>query len=83
MDNLIIEPNIGIGNIKLGMSPKEYEEEIQEYTVQYNKQHDSEYFYYIFKVEYKINFIEVASHADDEFNCLYRVSMYLKLKLLN
>ncbi|MFM9281788.1 hypothetical protein [Paenibacillus jiagnxiensis] len=76
MDNLIVEPNIGIGNIKLGMRPKEYEEEIQKYTVQYNKQHDPEYFHYIFKVEYntddKINFIEVASHVDEEFNFLYR-----------
>ncbi|MEJ3718407.1 hypothetical protein WGM54_10355 [Paenibacillus polymyxa] len=77
MDNLIIEPKIGIGMIKLGMSKSEVEHCIRSYSNQYDKlDKDPNYFHYVFTIEYdslgKVNFIEVASHAKEQFNCLFK-----------
>jgi len=77
MDTLVIEPGIGIGDIKLGMSKYEFEECIEAYTVKYqNKAHDPDYFNYVFRVEYdtsgKIIFIEIPSGMiTTEFNCVF------------
>ncbi|MGW8957865.1 hypothetical protein [Paenibacillus sp. NPDC055715] len=70
-----IEPNIGIGTIKLGMSKTEVEDCLQAYTNKFcNSLHDGDYFQYAFKVEYdpngRVNFIEAASHIKDDFHCM-------------
>ncbi|MEC0184428.1 hypothetical protein P4H61_23370 [Paenibacillus peoriae] len=75
MEKIIIEPNIGIGTIKIGMSKAEVENCLQAYTDKFNKSlQDDDYFHYAFKVEYdsdgRVNFIEAASHIKDDFHCL-------------
>lgn len=77
MDDLIIEPRVGIGTIKLGMSKNEVEDCFKSYTIQYNKsERDPDYFQYAFVVEYdsseEVNLIGVIFHAKDEFNCLFK-----------
>jgi hypothetical protein len=75
MENILIEPGVGVGTIKLGMSREEVDLCIQAYTNAHQKlYYDNEYFHYAFKIEYDQNerasFIEVASHVKEEFNCL-------------
>ncbi|MDN4600737.1 hypothetical protein P5G61_05830 [Paenibacillus sp. F6_3S_P_1C] len=74
MDELIIEPGIGIGKLKLGMNKSEVDEVIQYYVNEYEK--GTSYFNFFenaFKVEYdssgKVKFIEIVSEFKNFFNC--------------
>ncbi|MGG1660558.1 hypothetical protein [Brevibacillus sp. NRS-1366] len=77
MDDLMIEPGIGIGPIKLGMNKLQVEEYVQEYAQKYeiaNKNPND--FWSVFKIEFdqdeKVHFIEISSFVNDDFRCFYR-----------
>lgn len=76
MDNLVIEPGIGIGPIQLGMSKAQVEACAQEYAQKYRLVNESpNYFWSVFKIEYdqdeNIQFIEISSYPNDEFRCFW------------
>lgn len=75
MDKLIIEPGLGIGTIKFGMSKNEVDTCIRAYGNRYTP-HDITYFEDLFRVSYDENDqvyqVEIVSSLRDDFNCLFR-----------
>ncbi|MCQ4088398.1 hypothetical protein [Saccharibacillus sp. JS10] len=73
-DQLIIEPGIGIGKVKLGMTQSEIEEAVQYYKKNYEAGTNYfDFFEHSFKVEYDANgkaeFIEIVAEFEDFFEC--------------
>ncbi|MDO3410936.1 ASCH domain-containing protein [Saccharibacillus sp. CPCC 101409] len=81
-DKLIIEPGIGIGKLKLGMTRSEADEAVRHYVTQYKKDtNDSGFFENTFKLEYdrsgKVKFIEIVSEFKEFFDCTcYNVDVF-------
>ncbi|ELK42695.1 hypothetical protein BAG01nite_20830 [Brevibacillus agri] len=76
MDKLTIEPGVGIGTIKLGMSKEEVAKCIKEYNQKYNEEHFvNNYFQAVFRVKYdsngKVNWIEIPSSVQEVFDCVF------------
>lgn len=91
MDKLIIEPGIGIGNIKLGMTKEEVDRHLNNYIDKYEKaQHIDEngneifydnFFNSAFKIEYGKNntviFIEIVAELKSFFDCIcYDINVF-------
>lgn len=75
MDVLTIQPGIGIGNLKLGMTKDEVNECIQAYKDKYQKRyHSKNFFKNVLRVRYdaneKVNLIEIPYELKEEFRCL-------------
>ncbi|EJL31964.1 hypothetical protein [Brevibacillus sp. BC25] len=76
MDKIIIEPGVGIGNIKFGMSKEEVALCIQEYESKHNKEYFvTSYFESAFMVKYdsneKVAFIQIPSSLKNVFHCVF------------
>lgn len=74
MEDLIIEPGIGIGTIKLGMTKPDVEACLAEYSNNYkNDLLMDNFFVNRFNIEYnqknEVEFIEVDSSLKELFNC--------------
>ncbi|UFJ40654.1 hypothetical protein LOK74_22020 [Brevibacillus humidisoli] len=76
MDTLLIEPGIGIGPIKLGMTEREVKDTLQAFSEKYLKIDRHFSFYSLFKTRYdsdgKVIFVELCCYAKEHFNCLFR-----------
>ncbi|SFK44508.1 hypothetical protein [Brevibacillus centrosporus] len=76
MEKLYIEPGVGIGPVKLGMSKKEVEECIRDCSEKFLKQYNNSlYIERLFKLEYdsedNVNFIEIDAIGSSDFDCLF------------
>ncbi|WP_034328788.1 hypothetical protein [Alkaliphilus transvaalensis] len=77
MDDLIIEPKLGIGKITLGMSMKEVEACIAYYSKKHlgvddDKNAIASSLQVAYDPEGKVNFIHLDSRITKYFNCLFR-----------
>lgn len=82
MEKLLIEPGVGIGQIKLGMTRAEVDSIVEQYVYKYKKGTEYPIFFeYVFKIEYdksgKVKFIEVTSDIKIFFKCIcYEVDVF-------